>query len=341
MENLISVVDLRKSFALSEGLLSFLKRERDLRRVRAVDGVSFNVGQAEVFGLVGESGCGKTTVGKSVLRLLEPDGGRVYYEGTDILQLKRRAMRSRRKELQIVFQDPYESLDPRLRVLNCIAEPLQVHQLVRTRAALEHSVLSALEKSGLRPPHKYLQKYPHHLSGGERQRLVIATALVLEPRFIVADEPTSMLDVSIQAGLLELLTNLKHSLGIGFLFITHDLSVAASFADRLGVMYLGKIVETGSAENVLASPLHPYTQALVSVVPTTQILEKKERIVLEGETPSAVSIPSGCRFHPRCRERLERCSAQTPSFREVERGHWVACLLYTEELQEDGSEGMP
>ena len=295
-----------------------------MRLVRAVDGVSFDLGRGEVLALVGESGCGKTTTAMSVMGLTEPSGGVVRFEGQPLHERLRRN-RSLRQTIQMVFQDPYESLNPRMTIGEIVAEPLEVHKLYKTKQATEQAVLAALDEVGLRPAAEFIDRRPHELSGGQRQRVVIAGALVTGPRLLVADEPVSMLDVSIRAEILMLLNDLRERRGISILFITHDLATAALFADRIAVMYLGRIVEIGPASVVLSQPLHPYTKALLSVIPSLDPRRKRQHLILQGETPNPANIPSGCRFHPRCPLANALCQELDPRL-ELKQGHEVACI---------------
>jgi peptide/nickel transport system ATP-binding protein len=294
------------------------------RTVRAIDGVSFDLRGGEVLALVGESGCGKTTTALSVLGLVEPSAGAVLFEGRPLHATLRRD-RSLRQAIQMVFQDPYESLNPRMTVGELVAEPLEVHQLFASQAEKQQKVMTALEEVGLRPAAEFAHRLPHELSGGQRQRVVIAGALVTNPRLLVADEPVSMLDVSIRAEILLLLNELRRRHGISILFITHDLATAALFADRIAVMYLGRIVEIGPAGAVLENPLHPYTRALLSVIPSPDPRRKRKRVILQGETPNPADVPPGCRFHPRCPLAAEACRATDPQL-ELKQGHEVACI---------------
>ncbi|MFZ0323360.1 MAG: ABC transporter ATP-binding protein [Actinomycetes bacterium] len=286
--------------------------------VRAVDDVSFTVNSGELVALVGESGSGKTTTAQSLLQMIPSSGGQVLFKGEDVSKLSGGDLRALRRHMQVVYQDPYESLDPRYTVRRTVEEPLIIHGLGGSKAERAAVVEAALERVGLTPPDLFLDRYPHQMSGGQRQRVSIATALTLEPELLVADEPVSMLDVSVRAGVLELLDDLRDS-GLGILMITHDLSTAAKYADRIAVMYLGRIVEIGSAREVTRDPRHPYTQALLSVVPTPARAGMK-RQVLKGETPNAANIPSGCRFHPRCPVAVEACSTTDPALEVVPPG---------------------
>ena len=298
------------------------------RVVRAVDGVSFVLREGEMLALVGESGSGKTTTAQTILRLVKPEAGTVRFEGQDISAVSGRKLRALRHRVQLIFQDPYESLDPRFRVRATIEEPLLVHGEGNGRADRDERVRDALTRAGLTPPELYLDRYPHELSGGQRQRVAIAASLVLEPKLLVADEPVSMLDVSVRAGILALLDDLRRG-GLAILMITHDLSTVAHFADRIAVMYLGRIVEEGPAREVIANPRHPYTRALVSVVPRRDPRAATEAQILRGETPNPVAVPPGCRFHPRCPIAIPECKTVDPELRApagARSGHLAACI---------------
>lgn len=300
--------------------------------VKAVDGVTFEVKKGEVFGIVGESGCGKSTLGRGVCKLENLTSGHVYLDGEDITEYNDRRMRSIRKKIQMVFQDPYASLNPRMSVFDIIAEPLLVHHLYQDKADLEKKVLDLLHRVGLDDYHA--NRYPHEFSGGQRQRIGIARALAVEPSLIIADEPVSALDVSIQAQVLNLLNELKHDLDLTYIFVAHDLSVVEYISDRVGVMYLGNFVEVGEKEKIYSNPMHPYTQALLSAVPVPDPTAKRERILLEGSIPSAHKPPTGCKFHTRCPKCMECCKTQAPERYEVDDGHYVYCHLYDKERRE-------
>ena len=300
--------------------------------VKAVDGVTFEVKKSEVFGIVGESGCGKSTLGRGVCKLENLTSGHVYLDGEDITEYNDWRMRSVRKKVQMVFQDPYASLDPRMSVFDIIAEPLLVHHLYQDKADLEKKVLDLLHRVGLDDYHA--NRYPHEFSGGQRQRIGIARALAVEPSLIIADEPVSALDVSIQAQVLNLLNELKHDLDLTYIFVAHDLSVVEYISDRVGVMYLGNFVEVGEKEKIYSNPMHPYTQALLSAVPVPDPTAKRERILLEGSIPSAHKPPTGCKFHTRCPKCMECCKTQAPERYEVDDGHYVYCHLYDKERRE-------
>lgn len=300
--------------------------------VKAVDGVTFEVKKGEVFGIVGESGCGKSTLGRGVCKLENLTSGHVYLDGEDITEYNDRRMRSVRKKVQMVFQDPYMSLNPRMSVFDIIAEPLLAHHLYQDKADLEKKVLDLLHRVGLDDHHA--NRYPHEFSGGQRQRIGIARALAVEPSLIIADEPVSALDVSIQAQVLNLLNELKHDLDLTYIFVAHDLSVVEYISDRVGVMYLGNFVEVGEKEKIYSNPMHPYTQALLSAVPVPDPTAKRERILLEGSIPSAHKPPTGCKFHTRCPKCMECCKTQAPERYEVDDGHYVYCHLYDKERRE-------
>ena len=297
--------------------------------VKSVDGVTFEVKKGEEFGIVGESGCGKSTLGRGVCKLENLTSGHVYLDGEDITEYNDRRMRSIRKKVQMVFQDPYASLNPRMSVFDIIAEPLLVHHLYQDKADLEKKVLDLLHRVGLDDYHA--NRYPHEFSGGQRQRIGIARALAVEPSLIIADEPVSALDVSIQAQVLNLLNELKHDLDLTYIFVAHDLSVVEYISDRVGVMYLGNFVEVGEKEKIYSNPMHPYTQALLSAVPVPDPTAKRERILLEGSIPSAHKPPTGCKFHTRCPKCMECCKTQAPERYEVDDGHYVYCHLYDKE----------
>jgi oligopeptide transport system ATP-binding protein len=320
-EPLLRVKDLTKNFDMGGGLLS-----RERRVVHAVDGVSFEIGRAETLGLVGESGSGKSTTGRCVLRLIEPTAGEIWFGEHDVVRMDSDRLRALRRDVQIIFQDPFASLNPRMTVGAIIGEALTIHGLAKTRAEFTARVVDLLEIVGLQADH--MRRYPHEFSGGQRQRIGIARALAVEPKLIVCDEPVSALDVSIQAQVINLLEDLQQKFGIAYLFIAHDLSVVEHVSGRVAVMYLGRIVEIASARDLYASPRHPYTEALLSAVPVTDPKARQKRIVLQGEVPSPIDPPSGCHFHTRCPIRqLPLCSQVVPPLKETANGHKVACHL--------------
>ena len=322
-ESLLEVKNLVMHFPLTRGIIF----QRKVGAVQAVDGVSFTVKKGETLGLVGESGCGKSTTGRAILQLYKPTGGEVVFKGKDLTTLNGGDMRRMRRHLQMIFQDPYASLNPRMTVGNIIAEPMQIHKLV-TKGERTQRVQELLETVGLNP--YFANRYPHEFSGGQRQRVGIARALAANPDFIVADEPVSALDVSIQAQIVNLLEDLQEKFGLTYLFIAHDLSVVRHISDRIAVMYLGKIVELAPRDGLYDNPLHPYTKALLSAVPIPDpVIEKKrERIILTGDVPSPINPPSGCHFHTRCPYVMDVCKAEEPFFADQGGGHFVACHLY-------------
>ena len=316
---LLEVENLKKYFPVKKGVFS-----HTVGQVKAVDGVSFNLKQGETLGLVGESGCGKTTVGRSILRLIEPTDGRITFNGQDLLALDHEALRNTRASLQIIFQDPFSSLDPRMNVSQIIAEPIRNHlQLSKSQA--RDRVAYLMERVGLHPEHR--SRYPHEFSGGQRQRIGIARALALNPLLIICDEPVSALDVSIQAQVVNLLAQLQEQMNLSYLFIAHDLSVVEHISNRVAVMYLGGIVELTTDEELYQNPQHPYSQALLSAVPIPDPELHRQKILLLGDVPSPANPPPGCTFHTRCPERTDICSREAPVFKNIGREHWVSCHL--------------
>lgn len=326
---LVQVEGLKVHFEIKEGFVSALLSKAK-KVVRAVDGVSFSIGRGEILSLVGESGSGKTTVGKAILQLVPPTEGTLNFDGAPVSS-DREGLKAFRREAQMIFQDPYQSLNPRHYIVDIVAEPLDVAGLVKTSEEREQRVREALEQAGLTPADDYFYRYPYELSGGQRQRVVIAGALILGPRFIVADEPVSMLDASIRTGILKLMTRLRDEKGIAYLFITHDLSLAWLISDRIAIMYLGKIMEIGTADEIIKEGLHPYTQALTAIMPVPGQTREGERPVLEGETPNAAVMIPGCKFSSRCPRAEARCKGTEPLLTELSPGHSVACFLVQDE----------
>jgi peptide/nickel transport system ATP-binding protein/oligopeptide transport system ATP-binding protein len=318
-ETLVEVNDLVKYFPVRAGLL-----QRVVNQLKAVDGVSFVVKKGETLGLVGESGCGKTTVGRTMLRLIEPTSGVIKFDNKDVLSLKPRELKAVRRDMQIIFQDPYASLDPRVPIGESVMEGLHIHHIGTPKERVD-IMRETLKKVGLEDYHA--RRYPHEFSGGQRQRIGIARALALRPRFIICDEPVSALDVSIQSQVLNILKDLQTEFGLTYLFIAHNLSVVEHVSDRVAVMYLGKIVEMTTREELFRNPLHPYTQALMSAIPVPNPRLRRQRIILKGDVPSPLNPPQGCRFHPRCPVAIEKCSHEIPPLLEVSPEHWVACWL--------------
>ena len=318
-DTILSVRNLKKYFPIRAGFL-----QKVVANVRAVDDVSFDIKTGETLGLVGESGCGKTTIGRTILRLLEPTSGSTLYQGSNIYKMRGREMKNLRRQMQIIFQDPYASLDPRMTIGESVVEGLRIHGIGNSKERFEIAV-KTLKKVGLEEYHA--RRYPHEFSGGQRQRIGIARAIALAPDFIVCDEPVSALDVSIQSQVLNILRDLQSELGLTYLFIAHNLSVVEHISHRVGVMYVGKMVELAGREELFKNPLHPYTKALMAAIPIPDPRLKRERVIIKGDVPSPLNPPAGCRFHPRCPFAMERCGKEEPVFREVTPGHSVACWL--------------
>jgi len=323
---LLELKDVKKYFPVKAGVL-----KRTVGYVKAVDGVNFSIKKGETLGLVGESGCGKSTTGRTILRLLEATEGEIYFEGENILDYDRNKMRSLRRQMQIIFQDPYASLNPRMTVANIIGEPLKIHKMVNGKKERDERVAELLNKVGLQREH--MKRYPHEFSGGQRQRIGVARALALNPKLIICDEPVSALDVSIQAQVINLMEDLQEEFNLTYLFIAHDLSVVKHISNRIAVMYLGKIVELADKRELFQNTLHPYTRSLLSAIPVADPTYEKERIILEGDVPSPMDPPSGCRFHPRCPEAIDICSEVEPEFKDYGGGHMSACHVTDREHQ--------
>ena len=322
MNTMWKIEDLRKYFPVEKSFISRLF-SRKTKYIKAVDDISFSISKGEIFTLAGESGCGKTTTGMLLVRLTKPTSGKMYFEGRDVAPFKGKELRDLRKRVQIIFQDPYASLNPRMRIGKAVSQPLGIHKLA-TGSEKKERTLEALTEVGLTPSERFFDLYPHQLSGGQRQRVAIARAIITRPAFVAADEPVSMIDVSIRTTIIDLMLGLKTKLGITYLFITHDLAVAKYISDRIAIMYLGKIVELCSKKELFLNPLHPYTKALLSAIPVPTPGISRKSIKLAGEVPSAVHLPSGCRFNPRCKSATEQCRMKEPALVDIE-GHLVAC----------------
>jgi len=323
-EYVINAKNLTKHFPIKMGFFkTLLTKETPV--VHAVDDVSFEIERKEIFGLVGESGCGKTTTGRALLRLIEPTKGKILFKGKELTSLSEKDMRLLRRKLQIIFQDPYESLNPRMTVFDIVSEPLNIQRIAETDEEIMGKVAKVLDDMDLIPPEEFFYRFPHEVSGGQRQRVAIARAFILEPEFIVADEPVSMLDASIRTEVTKLILSLVERFDVAFLYITHDIALSRYMCNRIAVMYLGRIVEKGPTDDVIQNPFHPYTAALIAAVPVPDPTAKRMKIVLKGEVPSAINLPSGCRFHTRCPFAQEQCRKEEPQLIESGKGRYVAC----------------
>ena len=329
---ILEVSQLQKHYPLGRGIIGSLLSQSEVI-VRALDGVTFSMNKGEILGLVGESGSGKSTTALSILGLAIPTNGSIHFNGENVIEkLKGKNRLAVRRQMQMIFQDPYEALNPRQTIFQIVSEPLEVHHITRDKSEKKQRVITALEQAGLKPPETYLDRYPDELSGGQRQRVVIAAALILQPQLLVADEPVSMLDVSIRAEILNLLRQLRDDHGISILYITHDLATAGFFTDRIAVMYLGRIVEIGPTADILQHPKHPYTRALISVIPVPNPRKRRERVILQGEIPNPTNIPTGCRFHPRCPIAIDECRKIDPQLLPETAVHQTACIRADEPL---------
>jgi peptide/nickel transport system ATP-binding protein len=323
LSEIVRVENLKKYFPTQKSVLEQLF-SRKKSYVKAVDNLTFSIKKKEIFTLAGESGCGKTTTGRVLLRLTEPTSGKIYFKGEDITGLKGERLRVLRQKMQVIFQDPYASLNPRMRVGDAIGHPLEIHGLTK-REEKTKAVLEVLAKVGLTPPEQFIDLYPLHLRGGQRQRVALARSIILKPEFMVADEPVSMIDVSLRTTIIDLLLSFRDELGLTYLFVTHDLAVAKYISDRIAIMYLGKIVEIGTKQEIFSTPTHPYTRALLSAIPVPDPERKRKAMELKGEVPSAINMPTGCRFHPRCPFAEKKCSTEGAELLPVTSTHSVAC----------------
>jgi peptide/nickel transport system ATP-binding protein len=323
LSEIVRVENLKKYFPTQKSVLEqFFSRKKSY--VKAVDNLTFSIKKKEIFTLAGESGCGKTTTGRVLLRLTEPTSGKIYFKGEDITRLKGERLRILRQKMQVIFQDPYASLNPRMRVGDAIGHPLEIHGLTKGGEKTK-AVLEVLAKVGLTPPEQFIDLYPLHLSGGQRQRVALARSIILKPDFMVADEPVSMIDVSLRTTIIDLLLSFRDELGLTYLFVTHDLAVAKYISDRIAIMYLGKIVEIGTKQEIFSTPTHPYTRALLSAIPVPDPERKRKAMELKGEVPSAINMPTGCRFHPRCPFAEKKCSTEGAELLPITSTHSVAC----------------
>jgi len=327
-DDLLKIEEMKVHFPIKSGVF-----HNKINYVKAVDGISFSVKKGESFGIVGESGCGKSTASRAVLQLIRPTSGKIYFKDQELTSLPKRQLRNVRKNIQMVFQDPYDSLNPRLTVEEILEEPLKAHK-IGSKVERRKKIIEIMDVCGLNP--EYIHRYAHEFSGGQRQRIGIARALILKPELVVADEPVSALDVSIQSQILNLMMDLQETLNLTYLFISHDLGVVRHFCDRIGVMYLGRMAELAETDSLFENPLHPYTKSLLSAIPISNPRQKRERVLLQGDVPSPVDPPKGCAFASRCPEAMDICKTDRPVMREVEKDHYVACHLYTENsLSED------
>jgi peptide/nickel transport system ATP-binding protein len=329
LSEIVRTENLKKYFPVQKSLLEQMLTRRT-SSVKAVDDVSFSIKKGEIFTLAGESGCGKTTTGRLVVRLLEPTSGKIFLNGEDITEYKGEKLRLLRRKMQIVFQDPYASLNPRMRIGDAIAHPLEIYGVAEGKEKRE-MVLEVLDRVGLTPPEQFAGLYPLNLSGGQRQRVALARSIILKPELMVADEPVSMIDVSLRTTIIDLMLGFRKELGLTYLFVTHDLAVAKYISDRVAIMYLGKIVEIGGKQEIFSNPMHPYTQALLSAIPVPDPERKRKNVELKGEVPSAINVPSGCRFHTRCPQAEKNCPEEEPQMIAVSPNHLVSCLQYEEQ----------
>lgn len=320
-DELLKIEEMKVYFPIKSGVF-----QTKVNYVKAVDGISFSIKQGESFGIVGESGCGKSTASRAVLQLIKPTSGRVYFKNQDLTSLSKKQLRNTRKNIQMIFQDPYDSLNPRLTVEEILAEPLKAHK-IGSKEERRKKIIEIMNVCGLNP--EYIHRYAHEFSGGQRQRIGIARALIMKPDLVVADEPVSALDVSIQSQILNLMMDLQETFNLTYLFISHDLSVVRHFCDRIGVMYLGRMAEVAETDSLFENPLHPYTKSLLSAIPISNPRQKRERVLLQGDVPSPVDPPKGCAFASRCPEAMDICKSDKPEMIEVEKNHYVACHLYT------------